>query len=292
MKKYNLKKKEFVTKNLWDIESKNRVSSKSIDDLSKTPQLLSRYLKTSIDNTFSELLFRLTHQNYSENKAFKLWTAIVKHKIQLNRTLDRDVGILVATLDYLTNITSDISNPKIMDDQKIEEVVREATRDALTGLYMRNVFEFFLNIELLKSRKFKRPLSLLISDIDNFKIINDSYGHQKGDEVLKQIARLFIDNSRQFDLPARYGGEEFAIILGGTPIEEAFVKAERLREQVFQFFRLRMPTVTISIGVSSLSNEIKSMKQLIVKADTALYAAKQSGKNKVMSETGLTINYN
>jgi len=179
-----MNKRERTTQSLWDIESKNRFSSESIDDFAKTTRLLDQYLKTSIKNTFSELLFRLTHKKYSKNKAFKLWTAIVKHKGILNRDLGRDVGILIATLDYLTNITGDILSPKIMDDKKNEAATKVATRDALTGLYMRNVFDYFLESEISKFFKYNKPLSLIMSDIDNFKDINDNYGHQKMTSML------------------------------------------------------------------------------------------------------------
>jgi diguanylate cyclase (GGDEF)-like protein len=280
-----MKKKEHTTQSLWDIESKCRFSSESIDDLAKTPQLLDQYLKTSIENTFSELLFRLTHEKYSENKAFKLWTAIVKHKGILNRDLGRDVGILIATLDYLTNITGDILSPKIMDDKKIEAAAKVATRDALTGLYMRNVFDYFLEAEISKFFKYNKPLSLIMSDIDNFKDVNDNYGHQKGDEVLKQISKILLQNSRQSDLPARYGGEELAIILAEIPIEKAILIAERLRIQIFQYYKLKTPAVTISIGVSTFCKEMISGHELIKAADKALYAAKESGRNKVVSQS-------
>jgi len=277
-----MKKNENTTKNLWDIESKNRFSSESIDDLAKTPRLLDQYLKDSIENTFSELLFRLTYEKYTESKAFQLWTAIVKHKANLNRWLGRDVGILIATLDYLSNITGDIVSPKIIDDQKIEEAAKLATRDALTGLYLRNVFDFFLKSEISKFFKYNTPLSLIMSDIDNFKDVNDKYGHHKGDEVLKQISKIFLKHSRQADLPVRFGGEEFAIILAETPIEKAFPIAERLRVKVFQLYKHKPPHVTISIGIGSFNKGMISGLELIKAADKALYDAKQSGKNKVV----------
>ena len=282
MKKYSKKQKEQTTKKLFAIESKERLSSESIDELSSNSQLLDQYLKSSLEHTFSELLFRLTHERYNENKANTLWDAVVTHKHDLNKKLYRDVGILVATLDYLTNITGDIASPKIMNDQNIEEAAEVATRDALTGLYLRGVFDFLLKKEIARSLRYHTPLSLLMADIDNFKRANDHYGHQTGDAVLQQIGNIFLRHSRQADLPARYGGEEFAVILPETSLEEAFVLAERLRKKVFHFYTSKTPTVTVSIGVASLREGVTSGSELIKEADNALYAAKQRGKNTVV----------
>jgi hypothetical protein len=123
-----------TARKMVDIESKERLTSNSIGALSDHPALLKEYLESSIANTFSELLFRLTHETYTEEKASGLWHQIVAHKTDLMKRLDRDVGILVAALDYLSNISGDISSPKIMADLRIEEAAIMATRDSLTGL--------------------------------------------------------------------------------------------------------------------------------------------------------------
>lgn len=283
MKKERSKnQKEQTTKRLLDIESKDRLSAGSINKFSNSPNLLNNYLHASVENTFSELLFRLTHEKYQEDKAHQLWEAILKHRDKLNLVLHRDIGILVAALDYLTNVTTIISSAKIIKDKRIEEIAELGTRDALTGLYLRRVFDFFLHKEVAKSNRYNIPLSLLMIDIDDFKKVNDTYGHQTGDEVLKEVANIFLTHSRESDLPTRYGGEEIAIILPATSLEEACILAEKLRKEVFfRFHQPKNPIVTVSIGVASLNKGISST-ELIKQTDEALYKAKASGKNQII----------
>ena len=116
-------------------------------------------------------------------------------------------------------------------------------------------------------------------DIDNFKNFNDTYGHQAGDTVLKNIANIFREVSRRIDVIARYGGEEFTIILPNTKKEEAMVLAERLRKSAEESKDLR--NITISIGIASFPEDAEEKELLISKADRALYEAKRTGKNKV-----------
>jgi diguanylate cyclase (GGDEF)-like protein len=282
MNKKRSRSKIETTKKLVDIESQDRLTSKSINALTNNPELLKEYLKSSLNHTFSELLFRLTHEIYAEDRASKLWDQIVAHKIIIEKRIKRDVGILVAALDYLTNVTGDLSNPKIIGDLRIEEAANMATRDSLTGLYTRGVFDFSLNRIIAEHIRYERPLSLHLADIDGFKQINDRYGHQEGDEVLRRIGKLFLDDIREADLPARYGGEEITVILPETPINQAVALAERIRKKVERHFAEKLPQITISIGVSCLQKPgVTKAPQLIHSADKALYAAKCSGKNTV-----------
>jgi len=265
-----------------DIESKERLTSDSIGDLCGHPALLRQYLESSIANTFSELIFRLTNEIYTEKKASVLWHQIVEHRKTLGKGIGRDVGVLVAALDYLYNISGDILNPKIIDDLRLEEAADMATRDTLTGLYLRGVFDFSLERMVLEHIKHDKPLSFVLLDIDDFKLVNDNFGHQTGDEVLRRIGRVILKSIRKFDFPARYGGEEIAIILPETPIGEAILMAERLRGDVERCFVENGPAITMSIGVSFLRTpDIEKASALVWQADNALYTAKRGGKNKV-----------
>jgi diguanylate cyclase (GGDEF)-like protein len=271
-----------TTKKLLDIESRDRLTSKSINALSNNPELLKEYLESSLTHTFSELLFRLTYEIYTEDKASKLWDQIVAHKTNLEKMFERDVGILVAALDYLTNVTGDLSSPKIMDDLRIEEAANIATRDSLTGLYTRAVFDFSLSRIIAEHARYDRNLSLLLADIDGFKQVNDRYGHQAGDDVLRRMGKLFIDGVREADFPARYGGEEISVILPETPINQAAALAERIRKKVYHHFSEKSPLITVSIGVSCIHKpDIITAMQLVHSADKALFTAKRAGKNAV-----------
>lgn len=163
---------------------------------------------------------------------------------------------------------------------------RMATLDRMTGLYVHHYFQERLAEELKRSERNKAPLTLIMADLDNFKIINDTYGHQSGDVILKDIAKIIHNNIRSFDIAARYGGEEFAVILTDTEIQSALHIAERLRKKV-EGAVYPGPTgplsITISIGISQFNPQTdKNKDALIRKADTALYKAKADGKNRVV----------
>jgi diguanylate cyclase (GGDEF)-like protein len=282
MKKRKRRASDATTQKLIDIESKERLSSESIGAMSDQPGLLKEYLEASISNTFSELIFRLTHEIYNEKKAQSLWNAIVAHRESLKSKLDRDIGMLVAALDYLTNISRDIMNPKIMDDSRIEAAAYSATHDSLTSLYLRGVFDFLLDRLIQQHIDSNRSLCVALVDIDNFKYVNDKYGHQTGDKLLRDIGGLLLENTRKGDFPARYGGDEFAIIFPHTAFDAAIVMADRLREGIQQQFADDGPLVTVSIGVACIGlPTATNMQELIRSADRALYKAKASGKNRV-----------
>ena len=165
-----------------------------------------------------------------------------------------------------------------------DQVKSMAIRDALTGLYNYGYFKEALHYEVEKSRRYKMPLSLLFLDIDNFKLVNDTLGHLKGDKTMRQVAAILKQGIRQADLLCRYGGDEFVMLLSQTPPDQAMVLAERLRQRIAQSFMNRLEQrckVTVSIGVAGLGPEM-STEDLIKEADEAHYRAKQAGKNRVV----------
>ncbi|MCL1833608.1 MAG: sensor domain-containing diguanylate cyclase [Leptospirales bacterium] len=160
---------------------------------------------------------------------------------------------------------------------------RMATLDRMTGLYIHHYFQERLIKEIKKVERSNVPLTLLMSDLDHFKSINDTYGHHQGDIILKGTAKLMQQNIRGFDIAARYGGEEFAIILTETGIDEAFIIAERLRKIIENEVYTNEITdikITISIGLAQYNNKSgESGIDLIKRADSALYSAKRRGRN-------------
>ena len=122
----------------------------------------------------------------------------------------------------------------------------------------------------------------MLIDIDDFKNVNDTYGHQDGDAVLRKLVKIIKKSLRKSDLVARYGGEEFAIIMPETSIKKAFTVAERIRKNVANMLKCKALNITISIGIGTLSEKINSVYDLIRIADAALYRAKRDGKNKVV----------
>lgn len=161
-----------------------------------------------------------------------------------------------------------------------------ATRDGLTGLYVIRHFNLLLETEMETSRRHSRYLSVLLSDIDHFKSFNDTYGHQVGDFVLREVAKIFKASCRQFDVPSRYGGEEFIMMLPGSKKDEAIKVAERYRKAVESNIfkdKDREYRVTVSVGVATLEETDKAKEELVKRADEALYRAKEGGRNQVQS---------
>ena len=155
-----------------------------------------------------------------------------------------------------------------------------ATIDGLTGLKNRRSFEERLVEEMARIKRTGAPVSLLLIDIDHFKAYNDSFGHPRGDEVLRVVARLLSRSIRDTDIAARYGGEEFAVILPQTDREGALQMGERLRQAIEQATWAERD-ITISVGVATPSAVVVTIDDLIDHADRALYRSKQLGRNRV-----------
>jgi diguanylate cyclase (GGDEF)-like protein len=169
-----------------------------------------------------------------------------------------------------------------------ETIQRQAVTDELTGLYNHRRFQEFLSDEVERFRRFGGPLGLMMLDIDDFKRVNDNYGHLQGDEVLREVARVLKETSREVDEPARYGGEEMAVALPQTGLQGAFEFAERVRARI-EALRVDLLEgdgtirVTASFGVAALPDSAPAEKDaLVAAADAALYRAKRSGKNRTM----------
>ncbi|HEY5374872.1 MAG TPA: diguanylate cyclase [Polyangiaceae bacterium] len=218
---------------------------------------------------------------------------------------DRIAGLNIGADDYL---------PKPFDDQELEARIFAALRvkatqsdlrvrnqqlesmlrsvealaitDALTGLFNRRRFADVLKREFAVTRRYRNTLSCLLVDLDHFKQINDRFGHDAGDQVLKEVARRIVGSLREVDLAARYGGEEFAILLPHTSKTDARIVAERLlsnlRKQEFTF-NGELVRVTASIGCAGNSDVASGQPEDLVKAaDLALYEAKNNGRNAVV----------
>lgn len=191
-------------------------------------------------------------------------------------------GTLLGALITIRNVTAESSLQK-----KYYERTQASIHDGLTRIYNKVTTETFLHKMIQTALRHNEPLSIVMCDIDHFKKINDSYGHQAGDHVLVGVANKLVEVSRDSDLVGRVGGEEFLICLGRSPKEGAMVFSERLRETIaateFIFEGKKIP-VTISAGVATLeysNNEVeKIVIDLIMEADMALYMAKKMGRNR------------
>lgn len=173
----------------------------------------------------------------------------------------------------------------IENSRLYEETVHLSSTDWLTKLSNYGKFQQHLSVELERAKIHNTILSLVMVDVDNFKNYNDTLGHLKGDEALRQIADVLQNKSRKFDLVARYGGEEFAIVMPNTSKENTRLFAERLRSEVEKIFADDSAIkpgkrLTISSGVASYPDDASTKDELVSRADIALYEAKNSGKNR------------
>jgi diguanylate cyclase (GGDEF)-like protein len=188
---------------------------------------------------------------------------------------------------YLTNQASvSVENVDLH-----ETVQRQAVTDELTGLFNHRRFQEVMTTEVERARRYNQEMGLIMLDIDDFKRVNDTYGHLQGDLVLREVARVLRQSSREIDEPARYGGEEMAVALPQTDLEGAFQFAERVRRRIED---LDLPLldgdgtlkVTASFGAASLGTAIQASSDgkdaLVAAADAALYRAKRSGKNRTV----------
>lgn len=158
--------------------------------------------------------------------------------------------------------------------------------DALTGIFNRRYFFEFIEYEVALSKRYQQSFSLIMFDVDHLKLVNDTAGHQAGDEVLKQVVLLVQKELRSVDILARYGGDEFVILLPNSSVSDALILSERIRNQVFAA-NLRVAgtslQVTVSIGAADFNPSVTSSADLISHADEALYSAKQAGRNCILA---------
>jgi len=185
----------------------------------------------------------------------------------------------------LVAITSCFSLTISASQQLASKLAIQATVDSLTNIYNRRAFDEFATKGVLRAQREKTPISLILMDIDFFKQVNDSYGHQVGDKVLQEFSLRLKNSLRQYDILARYGGEEFTLLLPDTNTSTAMIIAEKLRNTIAQpVFCLAGDTelkVTASFGVATNQGEHIHWQQLISFADQALYHAKENGRNCV-----------
>ncbi len=168
-------------------------------------------------------------------------------------------------------------------DGYITDIIREfkflAEIDSLTGFYNRKKIENLLNQEVERASRYKKDLSLLFIDLDNFKEINDTYGHLTGDKVIKEVAQIIKEEIRRTDFVGRFGGEEFLVVLPETRPSEALKVANRIRKRV-EDKRTGVGRITVSIGVTCM-REGENPETLFNRVDRAMYLAKEKGKNRV-----------
>ncbi len=269
----------------------------------KHVQELKIYLRDQKDNLLSLVVLegmplhitKETVQSYAQDPIIKMLKTDELVIVPL-KAKDKVNGIILAD-NFITKkpinkdelrmliMLSNQAGLAIENSQLYEKTLIRAHLDSLTELWNHGYFQYLLGVELERAKATETPLSVMMLDIDDFKIYNDNLGHQAGDRILKDMAGLLKNHSRKMDHVCRYGGEEFAIILPYTDRKEAYAIAERLRENIvkFQFLHqeiLPNKMLTASLGLATFPDNGATTAELLSYADKTLYEAKEKGKNQ------------
>ncbi len=236
----------------------------------KIPQLIDTPTNRPLDKTIVFELFNPVDDHwYQLQEKAMTWPdgRITKYSIAV------DISELKETQNRLAEAHAELA----LKNRSLEKL---SVTDALTGLYNRMKIEDLLENAIYFARRYDRLFSLILIDIDFFKVINDTYGHLVGDEVLRRLAELLRNNIRKSDYVGRWGGEEFLIVCTDTELDSCALLAEKLREQIASSDFETAGTVTISLGVAGYRVG-EDRVSLIRRVDTALYKAKENGRNRV-----------
>ncbi|HSW70741.1 MAG TPA: sensor domain-containing diguanylate cyclase, partial [Gammaproteobacteria bacterium] len=238
----------------------------------KPKELICAHVEPVLDKNLGYMCLPLR----AKNEVFGL--LYLEFDISENQCLSGTENLLITAFAEVMALA--LANVRLRDNLQYQSI-----RDPLTNLYNRRYLEDFLSRQLFLAAREETPLAVLMMDLDHFKRINDVHGHEAGDLVLKEFSRLLLTFVRRSDLATRYGGEEFVVIFYNSDKAGGMKRAEEIRDAV-SHSNLKYGNqdihLTVSIGVSSFPENAKDEKELLDRADKALYAAKKNGRNKVV----------
>jgi diguanylate cyclase (GGDEF)-like protein len=246
-------------------------------------------LLSSEPDALAPILRLLTQLDFEESEARTHWNRILRRRAELTSRLGREASVQLATLDYFQNIAVGIKNPKVVEMATFLATERSAITDGLTGLYNRPFFDASLRRELKRARRYGLAFSLVLLDLDDFKMVNDLHGHVVGDEALARLSDVIRASVREIDVACRYGGEEFALILPETSRTGAYIVSERIRVDAKETFDSKplgsspsaQVSMSVSGGIAIYPTDSNSAEGLVRMADKALYRSKHEGKNRI-----------
>jgi diguanylate cyclase (GGDEF)-like protein len=235
---------------------------------------------------YRNLLYVLTNLDFQPHKAKSHWTRLLGDWERLSRKAGPTIDLRVAALHYFLQKQKELKNPTVVEIKFLQRTQGSAIKDELTRTYNYRYFRDRVEQEVMRVHRYGRGLSLLMVDVDDFKVFNDRNGHLAGNTALKKLSQLLKRSVRDVDVVCRYGGEEFAIVLPATLKRGALTAAEKIRvkaEKAAIPGEENQPKkkLTISIGVATVPSDATSVEELIERADAALYRAKADGKNRV-----------
>ncbi len=239
--------------------------------------------KKNSDNFYSDLFYIITNLDLSEDEAKIMWEDIYKHTQEISSKLGRLISFRVGLLDYILEKNRVIKNPKIIELHFFDSMIKNSIVDELTDVYNKRYFNLSYRKEIKRAKRYNRPISIFVFDIDNFKKLNDTFGHLKGDQVLKLVGDVLKSCFRVEDTICRVGGEEFAVILPEISLENSITPCKRFAIKLSELSKeIENIEVTISGGISEYPRHGENLEELYAKADTALYKVKNAGKNNIL----------
>lgn len=231
-------------------------------------------MKVHIKNRLEISIEKYLKNLDNNQNLFEVFLNLKSFTYEVDSELDKE--LFKELIDKYVRVTFELKETLI-------EITKLSNTDTLTGLNNRQYFNKILTYEFDRVKRYENKMSLIIFDIDHFKNVNDNFGHDIGDIVLKEVSGLVSFSIRKTDTLARWGGEEFVILLPSTPLDMAMEVAEKLRETIETYSFTKVKHMTCSFGVCEYKGE-DDEKSFIKKADLALYRAKKNGRNKVCRE--------
>ena len=256
-----------------------------IEDEDRLITELDRIIQEKGQETYPIILHVLTHLDIEVDEAETSWKSIIDLYHSMSEAMGRKISLRTAMCEYFCSVHKFLKNPKVVEIHLFEKTLKDSKYDGLTGLLNRQALDEVLVNEFNRAKRHNQALSFIFFDLDNFKRVNDNYGHLAGDEALRAVARVLLMEKRLEDLAGRYGGEELVLLLPETNKENARIIGERVRKKVQEMIITWEKTqirLTISGGLSAFPEEVDSVTSLIQTADEAVQKAKDMGKNRVL----------
>jgi len=248
------------------------------------------YILTKVDqhrmekdkSIYARLLKVLTHLDFENDESEKIWNEIMENRANMAKAINRPISFRVALLDYFMYINKKLENPKIIEIRLFFETEKLVMVDELTGLYNKRYYENAIKREINQAMRYRRSMAVVMMDVDDFKKINDVFGHQTGDWVLKKLGDIMNRMTRSEDSACRVGGEEFILILPEGYHKTARIVAEKIRVE-FNNIIIGDKNLSLSGGIAVYPDDGDTIDELVKIADKNLYTAKWNGKNRIIS---------
>ena len=252
----------------WEVEAIER----------SVGQLLNEYGNSVLSFMF-ELILPL---QFTNEEAFELWGRVMEHYRKMCKGQKITMDFRALCFNYMLQNNIVMSDPVLVERKAVNQLYQKTLTDEVTGLYNVRFLRQSIDREISRARRRGTSCSMIFIDLDHFKEINDNYGHEFGNQILKEVANRIIGCVRTSDLPCRYGGDEFAILAPDTNSKGALLLADRIHKAVQQISLATLKgKISISAGIASYSEHALSSTELINRADQALYMAKMQGRNRV-----------